>query len=149
MAGGKYTQKQKILLVVAIVISVFSIVNLIVGLSGGGGDAGEFNPVDQVYYFDMDGKKLVAGDPDAPPERAARAFVFACGDCSKSKIGYLIAERSVKGPEGQPGRVVSFVTTPDQLSQWVPEESPEGHTLIRAKRQQKCPEGASLKQCFP
>ena len=145
MAGGKYTQKQKILLVVAIVIFVFSIVNLIVGLSGGSGeDVTDSVPVNRVYYFDMDGKKLIAGDPEKTPDRAARAFVFACGDCSNSEIGYVMAERQVPGRQS-----MIFVTTPDQLDKWIPEQSSEGQALIRTKRGKKCPDGVELKQCYP
>ena len=117
----------------------------------------------QLYFFDMESKKLFAGPrgvlppitAESGPHKGARAYVYACGDCDKDQfIGYVEVylpdhQKAVQSGDrfaAQNTQSGHLISKHEELK-WVPRTSQQGHAIIR-ETWGKCPAGKP-KPCFP
>ena len=105
----------------------------------------------QVYMFDVETKELVVaerqGDEMDNPNKAVRAYVFGCGGCSETFIGFL--ELKYRGASAPGGTIEHYhlVRRADR-GPWVDAASVEGGAVMETLMS-KCADGERMVECFP
>ena len=166
-------EKPVVIIAASALIGVLAIYLLFAWMFGGSSNT--LPRVEEVYFYDIEGKTLVpvkAGE--IPPlqldngHRAVQAYVFSCGSCDdeaqrftgyletyvpqvKQLLEKLASTKTQASPDElvliQSGKVVS----PPSEEKWVPLRSPEGAALVRAARSDdRCKsKGGTLVICQP